>query len=55
MPGPISDSYKGPKGHMPIVPTWLDEAQKAPCAHTMRATGADGKTRCCDCGKVVKS
>lgn len=25
MPGPQSDQYKGPKGHMPIVPTWMEE------------------------------
>lgn len=23
MPGPISDSYKGMRGNMPIVPTWM--------------------------------
>lgn len=22
MPGPVSSQYKGPKGHMPLVPSW---------------------------------
>ena len=28
MPGPVSDQYKGPKGHMPFVPTWMENGDK---------------------------
>jgi hypothetical protein len=28
MPGPMSDQYKGTKGHMPVVPTWMEEGTK---------------------------
>ena len=24
------------------------------CVHTMKATGQDGITRCCDCGKLLR-
>lgn len=31
MPGPVSDSFRGPKGHMPLVPSWMDEPDDATC------------------------
>lgn len=30
------------------------EIDMARCSHTMKAALADGRTYCCDCGKILK-
>lgn len=29
MPGPVSERSKGPRGHTPYVPTWMEELDMA--------------------------